>query len=195
MKIINRALKFFMPAGFIILFTTVIIINIVSPATNFNFIPVQAKHTIKSDAAYLASLPLIKDYATVSLKGEHILILKGNSFINFISPKTSIPIDNLYALAFITILVFFILTFWKVELENLRNKQLVSFLGKVEVTLAIAWILNILRHFFLRRYFLNVTNDEYTLDFNVFIMPEFWILFLVNRLKVFISKEIELKKS
>lgn len=194
MKTLKNILRLFTPIGLIILFSLVIVFNIITPSKNFNFIPVQSVNAKTSDSAYLSSLPVLKDYEKAYLKGINIVFLKENSFINFAAPKTEIITDNLYALGVLFLLAFFILTFWQFDKEKPFTQKLINYMGKTEIVLLMMWITNILRHYLINRHILSITNDEYCLDIFIWGMPEFWLLFIVTSLKSIIKKGLDLQQ-
>ncbi len=178
MKRFNKVRLLLLAIVLLLMFFTSIIINIFSPSTNFNLIPVIKKTGLESDSAFLASLPLIQEYDKVIVYGEAVIRMKKNSLINFIAPKTELFTDNLYALAGIFTCLIFCINFWHNNESKLFNKKLLNTIFGIQIVLFLTWILNIIRYSSMRSYFLQITDNEYSFDNFPFSKPEFWLLLL-----------------
>lgn len=178
MKKFNAARRLFLPIGLLLIFFSSIIINIASPSTNFNLIPVIKKTGLKSDSAFLSSLPIIQEYDKVTVYGEAVIRMKKNSLINFIAPKTELFTDNLYALAGISTCLIFCINFWHYNKSKIFTKKLLNTILWIQIVLTLTWILNIIRYSTMRSYFQQITNNEYSFDNFPFSKPEFWLLLL-----------------
>lgn len=190
----NRFRRLYLPVAFILLLITVIITNVVSPTTNFNFVPIVAKHGMKSDSSYLNSLPVLKQYQKATIYGEHIMVIKFNDMVNFISPKTTIAIDNLYALSGILICLVFCVNFWKYDESNPFTSKLLKTIFWIEKILLVTWLINIIRHRAIRNTILKMTNNEYTLDFVPFANPEFWLYIFTVAFAKIIQQGVRLQQ-
>ena len=190
----NKAKRIFIPFCLGLTFLAVTVINIVSPSTNFNLIPVITKQGLKSDSAFVISLPLIKQYELATVKGEAVMVMKKNSLLNFIAPKSELVIDNLYALAGILICLIFCINFWNYDERKPFTVKLYNTIQWIQGILFLTWILNSVRHLIVRKSILEITNNEYSIENFPFTKPEFWLFVLITALAKIIKKGIQIQK-
>lgn len=190
MKSISKINRVWLPFSLSLIMLTSVIINIASPALNYNLIPVVKKEGSVSDSAYLASLPLIQKFEKVTVFGNHIIRTRNNSFLNFIAPKTSFITDNLYAFSLFICGLIITFSFWNYDKEKPFTGRLSSCMNKVAVILFITWLLNQLRSYLFNKEILTLTKNEYTYESFLFEKPEFWVSLILFRL-VYVMKKGE----
>lgn len=171
----KKAKRLFIPVFIGLLLFTSLVINIISPSLNFNFIPVTTKNGLKSDSVYLASVPVIKEYEKAVIKGDAMMVMRRNSILNFIAPKSVVIEDNLYALAGIAICLIFCINLWNYDESKPFTIKFLKTIEWTERILLLTWIINIIRIFIIRTDILRITNLEYTFDIIPFAKPEFWL--------------------
>lgn len=131
----------------------------------------------------------------VVLGQEKIQIAKAESTMKYLGPRSSLDFDPMYALLFFLATVLNAIFFWDFSYKNPFTKK--ALLG-LQIGFGIL-LFFIIANFYRYEWFSNevkiLTNGMFYYNKpSAFLLPEFWILFILFRLIRIFKKAVELQK-